>query len=139
MKKQSTGFVLGVITVVAAVIGLVGYLVNCGTNYFVNLGVDSVVVGCTVAAIVLEAAYVAVNLKGTKTWADVLPVAVAVLLMVATLLLVNTRVNSIAAVMTYENNASNMADLASCIVGIAGCLVATIVSVVSSFFDVTKA
>lgn len=65
-------------------------------------------------------------------------VAAAALLMAATLLLVNTRVNSIAAVMTYENNASNMADLTSCIVGIAGCLVATVVSIVASFHDVVK-
>ncbi len=139
MKKQSVGFLLNVVSVVAAVIGLIGYLVNCGTNYFSNIGVDAVVVGCAVAAIVVQAAYVVVNLKGTKTWADVLIVAVAVLLMVATLLLIGSRVNSIAAVMTYENNADNMADLMSCIVGIAGLLVATVVSVVASFHDVTKA
>lgn len=139
MKKQSVGFILSIVTVAAALAGVIGYLINCGTNYFSNLGVDAVVVGCAIAAIALEVAYVVVNMKGTKTWADVLPVAVAVLLMVATLLLVNSRVNSIAAVMTYENNASNMADLTSCIVGIVGCLVATVTSVVSSFFDVVKA
>lgn len=138
MKKQSSGFVLSVITVLAAIVGLVGYLVNCGTNYFVNLGVDAAVVGCAVVAILAEVVYVAVNMKGTKVWADILPVAAAALLMAATLLLVNTRVNSIAAVMTYENNASNMADLTSCIVGIAGCLVATVVSIVASFHDVVK-
>lgn len=51
---------------------------------------------------------------------------------------VNVRVNGIAAVMTFENNARNMADLTSAIVGIAGCLVAAIVSIVSAFFDVSK-
>lgn len=138
MKKQSVGFILSVVTVVAALVGLVGYLINCGTNYFANLGVDSAVVGCTVAAIAAVIVYVVVNMKGVQTWADVLPVVAAALLMVATLLLVNTRVNAIAAVMTFENNAKNMADLVSCIVGIAGCLVATIVAVISSFFDTVK-
>ncbi len=139
MKKQSAGFVLNVVSVAAAVVGLIGYLVNCGTNYFSNIGVDSTIVTCVVAAVLVQAVYVIVNMKGTKIWADVLAVAVPVLLMVGMLLLVGSRVNSIAAVMTYENNASNMADLMSCIVGIAGLLVATVVSVVASFHDVTKA
>lgn len=138
MKKQSIGFILSVITVVAALVGLVGYLINCSTNYFANLGVDAAVVGCAVAAIVAVIVYVVVNMKGVQTWADILPVVAAALLMAATLLLVNTRVNAIAAVMTFENNAKNMADLVSCIVGIAGCLVATIVAVISSFFDIVK-
>lgn len=138
MKKQSAGFYLTAVSAVAALVGLIGYLVNCGTNYFVNLGIDYAVVGCAVAAVVLQAAYLLVAQKGQKIWMDILPVAVSVLLMVAMLLMVNTRVVSIAAVMTFENNAKNMADLTSAIVGIAGCLVAAIVSIVSAFFDVSK-
>lgn len=138
MKKQSAGFYLTAVSVVAALVGLIGYLVNCGTNYFVNLGIDYAVVGCAVAAVVLQVAYLLVARKGQKTWMDILPVAVSVLLMVAMLLMVNTRVVSIAAVMTFENNAKNMADLTSAIVGIAGCLVAVVVSIVSAFFDVSK-
>lgn len=137
MKKQSMGWILSVITVLAAVVGLAGYLINCNTRYFVNLGIDPVVVAAVALGLAAEVAYVLVNRKGTKVWADILAVAVPVLLMVGTLLFVNSRVNSIAAVMTFENNAQNMADLTSCIVGILGCLVAAIVSIVGAFHDVT--
>ena len=39
MKKQSAGFYLTVVSAVAAIVGLIAYLVNCNTNYFKNLGV----------------------------------------------------------------------------------------------------
>lgn len=138
MKKQSAGFYLTVVSAVAAIVGLIAYLVNCNTNYFKNLGVDSTIVVCAVAAVLLQAVYVVTAQKGQKLWMDIIRVAVSVLLLVAALLFVNVRVNGIAAVMTFENNARNMADLTSAIVGIAGCLVAAIVSIVSAFFDVSK-
>ncbi len=138
MKNQTSGFYLNAAAAVAALVGAVGYLINCGTNYFANLGVDPMIVVCVIGSAVLLGAYVVLAQKEQKLWMDAIPVAVSVLLMVGTLLMVVSRVNSIAAVMTFENNASNMADLVSCIVGIAGCLVATVVSIVAAFHDIRK-
>lgn len=137
--KKTTGSILTILAVVAALVGVVAYLINCNTNYFINQGINASVVACAVAGLVALVVYLVMAQKGNSMVSDILVIAAAVLLMTATMLMVNTRIASIAAVMTFENNASNMADLVSCIVGIAGCLVATIVSVVSSFFDVTKA
>lgn len=138
MKNKSAGFFLTALSAVAAIIGLIAYLVNTGTNYFVNLGVSPAVAGSAVAAIAAEIVYIIVNGKGMKAWADILPVLSSALLIVATVMLVSVRVNGIASIMTFENNASNMSDLTSAIVGIAACLIAAIVSIISSFFDVVK-
>ena len=138
MKKQSLGFYMTALSAIAAVVGIIAYLINCGTNYFVNLGVDPMVVGCTVVAVALQVVYIILTQKGNKIWTDVLPVAFTVLLIAATLLFVGARVNGIASIMTFEGNAQTMADLTSAIVGIAGCLIASIISLISSFFDVVK-
>ena len=77
--------------------------------------------------------------KGQKTWMDILPVAAPVLLMVSFVLFLVSRVNAIAAIMTFTNSAENMADLQSCIISLGCLLVGTIVAVVASYFDVSKA
>lgn len=139
MKKQSVGFYTTACSAILAIVGLVAYLINCGTDYFSNLGVNPAVVACLVIAVAVQAVYLVVTQKGTPIWTDILPVAASVLLVVATLLFVSVRINGIASIMTFEGNAKTMADLTSAIVGIVGCLAATIVSVAASFFDTTKA
>lgn len=136
--KKSIGFFMTILSAAAAAVGAVAYFMNCRTNYFINLGVNPVVMGCAVAAIVLQIVYIVVTQKGHQLWNDVLAVIPPVLLIVATITLVSARVNGIAAIMTFENNAQNMADLTSAIVGIAACLIAAVVGIVASFFDTVK-
>lgn len=137
-KKKSIGLIFTAIAVIAAVVGMVAYFVNCGTTYFTNLGVNPIVAGCGIVAIILEFLFLCVGLKGQPMWADILPVVSAVLFMVTLVMFISVRVNGIASIMTFENNASNMADLSSAIVGIAACLIAVIFSITASFFDITK-
>lgn len=138
MKNKSAGFFLTALSLLAAVAGLAAYLVNCGTNYFINLGISPAVAGCVGAAIAVQLVYIIAAWKGQKTWMDLLPVVSSVLLIVATVMLVSVRVNGIASIMTFEKNAQTMSDLTSAIVGIAACLIAAVISIISSFFDVTK-
>lgn len=136
--KKSIGLYLTILSAIAGIVGVVAYKVNCGTNYFINLGTNATVMGCGIAAIVIQVLYVILTAKGYKTWHDVLAVIPPVLLIVAAITLVSTRINGIAAIMTFENNAENMADLTSAIVGIAGCVIAALVGIVASFFDTVK-
>ena len=136
--KKSIGFFATILSAAAAVVGAIAYVVNCGTDYFVNLGINPMILGCIIVAVIVDAAYIVVTRKGHQMWSDILPVAAAVLLMIATLLFVSVRVNGIAAIMTYEGNAKTMADLTSAIVGIAGCLIATVIGIIASFFDTVK-
>ena len=62
--KKSAGFFMTVLSAAAAAVGAVAYFLNCGTNYFVNLGLNPVVMGCAVAAILCQAAYLVVTQKG---------------------------------------------------------------------------
>ena len=137
-KKSTVGIVLASLTVIAAAAALIAYYVNSQTSYFSNLGLSTTVVACLVVAIVAEVVFIVAGLKGNAIWQDILPVAVSVLLVVATITLVSVRVNGFAAIISYENNSSNMADMMSAIVAIACGLVATIVSVVSAHFDISK-
>lgn len=136
--KKSVGFFMTIISAAAAAVGAVAYFMNCRTNYFINLGVDPVVMGCAVCAILLQAVYIAATRKGSQLWTDALAVLPPVLLIIATITLAGSRISGIASIMTFENNAQNMADLTSAIVGIAACLVAAITGIAASFFDTVR-
>ena len=136
--KKSVGFFMTILSAAAAAVGAVAYFMNCQTNYFINLGVDPVVMGCAVAAIVLQVVYIVMTQKGSQLWTDVLAVLPPVLLIVATITLAGRRISGIASIMTFENNAQNMADLTSAIVGIAACLIAAVIGIAASFFDTVK-
>lgn len=56
----------------------------------------------------------------------------------AALTLVNSRINGVAAIMTFENNAQNMADLQSAIIAIAALVIAAVLAAFTAFFDVKK-
>lgn len=134
-KKYSAGAVIALIAGVLALVGAVAYLVNAKTNYYAKMGVDTTIVVCLCAAAILSALRLLVTKPG---FADILPVCASVLATLGLMLLVNARVNNLAAVFTFENNAANMADTTSCIVAIAASLLAVIMTVVSAFSDTVK-
>lgn len=136
--KKSVGSFMTILSAAAAVVGAVAYFMNSRTNYFINLGLDPVVMGCIAAAVLLQVVYIVVTQKGHQLWSDVLAVLPPALLMVATIILTGTRISPIASIMTFENNAQNMADLTSAIVSIAACLIAVIIGIAASFFDTVK-
>lgn len=134
--RKGAGFALTIITILAALVGVVAYMMNCQTNYFLNLGIDVRVVGCLCAAVVVLLIYLIAARKGPGVMPGFLPVIATILLVAGTLFFAGVRINGIASIMTFEGNASTMQDLTSAIVGLAGCLVAIIFSVIASFFDV---
>ena len=122
-KKMGAGLVLSVITALVTVAGLVLYMMNCKTNYFINSGVDNAVVACLAVAAILEI---------------VMIVACGVLTAYALIQFVSSRIAAIGSIMTFENNAQNMADLKGAIIGMIVCAVALICTIISSFFKVVK-
>ena len=137
MKRALFGSCVTVITIAAAVFGLVFYITNAGTNYFAGLGKDPVVIGGAVLGICALALWLVLG-EPKASWKDIFPVAAPVCLIVAALTLVNSRINGIAAIMTFENNAQNMADLQSAIYAIAGLAAAAVLAAFAAFFDVKK-
>lgn len=136
--KKSIGLYLTALSAIAGVVGAIAYGINSGTNYFINLGINPTVMGCIVAAIVLQIAYLVLTQQGHKLWNDVLAVIPPSLLIIATITLLSVRVNGFAAIMTFESNPQNMADLTSAIVAIAACVIAAIIGICASFFDTVK-
>lgn len=67
-----------------------------------------------------------------------MPVVSGVLLVTGLALFIQSRVNGIAAIMTFTNNAQNMADLSSAIVGMVALAIAMLLNMVSAFFAVRK-
>ena len=139
-KKMGAGLVLSVITVLVTVAGLVLYMMNCKTNYFfINSGVNNAVVACLAAAAILEIVMIAASMKmGAKPVLDILPVACGVLTAYALIQFISSRIAAIGSIMTFENNAQNMADLKGAIIGMIVCAVALIFTIISSFFKVVK-
>ena len=138
-KKMGAGLVLSIITVLVTVAGLVLYMMNCKTNYFVKTtGTDNTIVACLVAAI-LEIVMIIASVKmGAKPVLDIIPVACGVLTAYALIAFVGSRIAAIGSIMTFENNAQNMADLKGAIIGMIVCAVALIFTIISSFFKVVK-
>ncbi len=139
MKKQSVGFYLGILTVIISAIAAGLYMGNCNTSYFKSLGVNSTVTLCLVAGLICEAVFICGNeIKGDLMVLDLFAVASAVFLAVGTVTFVSTRVNGLAAIMTFNNNASTMADFKNTIVAFAFCAAAILLSIVTSFFKVVN-
>lgn len=139
IKKQSAGFYLSVLTITLALIGTILYFGNCKTAYFSNLGINTTVVVCLVLAILCEIIFLIGNeIVGSQLVLDIFPILAAVLLIIGTVTFITTRVNGIAAIMTFTNNESTMADLNHTIIAIAICFVAFLFSVVTSFFKIVK-
>ena len=137
MKRTFFGTCINLLAIAAACAGLVFYIINTNTKYFSNLGRSNAVLGAIIAAMVLLLVWCLAG-GATTSWKDLLPIAAPALLMYAFLTLLNSRVNGIAAVMTFENNAQNMADLKSAIVSLAALLVAALLACLASFFSVRK-
>ena len=133
LKKQGAGTYLTVLTTIASVVGFAFY----GTNYFKSQGTNPVVTACAVVAILAQILYLGLAQKNTIA-ADILPVVSGVTLTVALANFVAARVNGIAAIMTFTNNAQNMKDLSSAVVAIAALAIAMILNMIAAFFAVTK-
>ncbi len=139
IKKQSAGFYLNVLAIILGIIGLVRYFANCKTAYFSNLGTDTKVIVALILGIIALAVFVAgYEVLGNKILLDVCPVVAAMAFTVATIVFVSTRVNGIAAIMTFNNNASTMADLNHTITSIVFCAAAMLLTIIGSFFKIVK-
>lgn len=139
MKQNGIGFYTTGLSFVAGVVALVFYMINAKTDYFANLGVSPVVVGCTVVAVVAQLVLLVLSKQEQPIWMDLAAVAAPVLLMVAFINLTGSRVSGIASIMTFENNAQTMSDLTSAIVSMAALLIACLIGIVSSYFNIRKA
>ena len=139
MKQNGIGFYTTGLSFVSGVVALVFYMINAKTDYFANLGVSPVVVGCTVVAVVAQLVLLVLSKQEQPIWMDLAAVAAPVLLMVAFINLTGSRVNGIASIMTFENNAQTMSDLTSAIVSMAALLIACLIGIVSSYFNIRKA
>ena len=138
-KKVGAGLVLSVITAFVTVLGLVLYMMNCKTNYFINSGVNNAVVACLAVAAILEIVMIVASVKmGAKPVLDIIPAESGVLTAYALIQFLGSRIAAIGSIMTFENNAQNMADLKGAIIGMIVCAVAMICTIISSFFKVVK-
>ena len=109
-KKVGAGLVLSVITALVTVLGLVLYMMNCKTNYFINSGVNNAVVACLAVAAILEIVMIVASVKmGAKPVLDIIPVVCGVLTAYALIQFLGSRIAAIGSIMTFENNAQNMA------------------------------
>ena len=88
------------------------------------------------AGLVLSVITVLVTVAGLVL--DIIPVACGVLTAYALIAFVGSRIAAIGSIMTFENNAQNMADLKGAIIGMIVCAVALIFTIISSFFKVVK-
>ena len=139
MKRSiSAGLIITCLAAVAALVGVIAYMVNTGTNYYAKMGVDATVLVLLIVGVVAELLTIVIGLRGTSIVGDILPIVGSVLLTAGAVMLLNARVANLAAVFTFENSAANMADTTSCIVAIAACVAAMLVSILASFFDITK-
>lgn len=139
MKRTiSVGLIITCLAAVAALVGVIAYMINTGTNYYAKMGVDTTVLILLIVGVVAELLTIVLGLKGSSLVGDILPIVGSVLLTAGAVMLLNARVANLAAVFTFENSAANMADTTSCIVAIAACVVAMLVSILASFFDITK-
>ncbi|TCD54230.1 hypothetical protein EJ419_04100 [Alloscardovia theropitheci] len=143
VKNQSFGFYLGILTIIAAIVGMYFYFVNSATATFGNIPLNAVTVYGGVLAIVLELfVLIAGQFKANNGWLGVLTdiscVAIAVLLVWGATVFFADRINLFAGVMTFNRNAQTLADMSSALIGIAALFGSGALAIVASFFRVSK-
>lgn len=137
LKKMSGGSYVAIITIIAAVVGLVYAMINAGTTSFTKIGTSPVVTGCAVVAIVALVLYIVLGTK-ESILRDVMPVIAGVALMIAAAQFIIPRVNTIASIMTFTSNDQTLGDLQSAIIAEAALVVAAVINMVGSFLPVTR-
>ena len=143
LKRQSIGFYLTVLSIVAGIVGLAFCFVNHGTATFGNIAISPVTMAGSIVAValglvILVTGQFAAN-AFVRTVTDVCFVASGVLLVVAAVSFVADRINTIASALSFAQNAQSMADLQSVIQGTAGLFAAAVLIVAASWFKVRKA
>lgn len=136
-NKKGAGFILSLLTAIAGVVGLVFCMVNANTDSFRAVGTSPVVIGCAVIAILALVLRVVLDKKLAIT-ADAMSVVAGITLVVAAVQFISPRVNTIASIMTFTNNAQTMADLSSAIYGTAALLIAVVLNIIAAFTNVNE-
>ena len=125
-NKKGAGLILSLLTAVAGAVGLGFCIVNAGTDSFRKIGTSPVVIGCAVLD------------KKLAIAADAMSVVAGITLVVAAVQFISPRVNTIASIMTFTNNAQTMADLSSAIYGTAALLIAVVLNIIAAFTNVNE-
>lgn len=131
-NKKGAGLILSLLTAVAGAVGLGFCIVNAGTDSFRKIGTSPVVIA--ILALVLR---VVLDKKLTIA-ADAMSVVAGITLVVAAAQFISPRVNTIASIMTFTNNAQTMADLSSAIYGTAALLIAVVLNIIAAFTNVNE-
>jgi len=138
-NKKGSAFILSLVAAVLGAVGLIFYMINCKTSYFTNLGTDSRIVIFLVLSVLLLVCRAVLEKGEGNVVTDLFAVVPPVLMMLSTIWFIASRVNGIAAIMTFQNNAQNMSDLSSAIIAIVLLLVGTILAIITAFKPVEKA
>ena len=125
-NKKGAGLILSLLTAVACAVGLGFCIVNAGTDSFRKIGTSPE-----------KDTILMVNGKLTIA-ADALSVVAGITLVVAAVQFISPRVNTIASIMTFTNNAQTMADLSSAIYGTAALLIAVVLNIIAAFTNVNE-
>ena len=136
-NKKGAGLILSLLTAVAGAVGLGFCIVNDGTDSFRKIGTSPVVIGCAVIAILALVLRVVLD-KKLAIAADAMSVVAGITLVVAAVQFISPRVNTIASIMTFTNNAQTMADLSSAIYGTAALLIAVVLNIIAAFTNVNE-
>ena len=136
-NKKGAGFILTLLTAIAGVVGLAFCLVNANTDSFRKIGTSPVVIACAVIALAALVLRIVLDSKQALA-ADSMSVIAGVTLVVAAVQFISPRVNTIASIITFTNNAQTMADLSSAIYGTAALLIAVVLNIIAAFTQVTK-
>jgi len=107
-NKKGAGLILSLLTAVAGAVGLGFCIVNAGTDSFRKIGTSPIVIGCAVIAILALVLRVVLD-KKLAIAADAMSVVAGITLVVAAVQFISPRVNTIASIMTFTNNAQTMA------------------------------
>ena len=137
MKRSYFGTIVSLLAVCAACVGLIAYMMNAGTTYFVGLGKNTLVICSLIVGILALLLWVAMG-EANVTWKDILPLAAPSLFMFGFLTLLNSRINGIAAIMTFEANEANMSDLKSALVALVAMAIAALLACIAAFANVKK-
>ena len=138
VKRRGAGFFLTWLSILMAADALISYLRNCRTHYFLSFGIDRKIVILLLTGVVLQIVLLVFSVPKFRVIGDAISIALPAVYMAALVAFLSARLTEIAFIFTFENNASNMADLQSALAGIVFCVLAVILSLIAAWFDIRK-
>lgn len=139
LKQKKSLVIPTLVSLLLAGVSFVLYFINCGRDYYVNDGIDAVVVVLTIVALIsLIVRLLMIFFLKNETLLNlsfILNVIFITCMTISFMWIVNERLLSITSIMTFDKNEYNLADMRTSILALGFYLISALSAMIASCLE----